>query len=109
MMDKSPRLPLTHALAWIVGSMLFVNGIAYVCLKMALGKRSSPRPDDALIRSIVQTGPQKEALKTEYLAEILGICADFPPSVSSFPMKKAEELLLSSPLISRAHVSLIKP
>jgi hypothetical protein len=109
MKDKSPRLPLTHALAWIVGSMLFVNGIAYACLKTVLGKRSSSTPDDKLIRSIVQTGPQKEALKTEYLAEILGICTDFPPNVSSFPIKKAEELLLSSPLISRAQVSLMKP
>lgn len=108
-MDKSPRLPLTHALAWIVGSMLFVNGIAYACLKMALGRRSISNPDDKLIRSVVQTGPQKEVLKTEYLAEILGICADFPPSITSLNVKKAEELLLSSPLISRASVSLIKP
>lgn len=108
-MSSSPHLPLTHALAWIVGSMLLVNGSAYMCLKMVQRRATSVLSEDKLIRSIVQTGPQKEALKTEYLAEVLGICADFPPSVSSFQKKKAEELLRSSPLISQAKVSLLKP
>jgi hypothetical protein len=109
MVNKSPRLPLTHALGWIVGSMLFVNGIAFSCLKMALRHRHNIAREDKLIRSIVQTGPQKEALKTEYLAESLGICADHPQNVSSFDLQKGRERLLSSPLIAKASVSVIKP
>ncbi len=108
-MNNSPRLPLTHALGWIVGSMLFVNGIAYSCLKMYLKVRHNAGQEEKLIRSIVQTGPQKEALKTEYLAEILGIGGDYPASISSFNLNKAREKLLLSPLIAKASVSIIKP
>lgn len=102
-------MPLTHALGWIVGSMLFVNGIAYSCLKAFLARRGQVRNEERLIRSIVQTGPQKEALKTEYLAEILGICADYPQSSASFNLQKAKTALLASPLISNGIVSIIKP
>jgi hypothetical protein len=109
MHKPSPRLPLTHALGWIVGSMLFVNGIAYMSVKKALSMRYRSQEEDKLVRSIVQTGPQKEALKTEYLAEILSISADFPQNVAVFDSEKAREKLLSSPLISQATVSVIKP
>lgn len=110
METSSPRLPLTHALAWIVGSMLFVNGIGYSCLKMVMKRsRNLIRHEEKRIRSIVQTGPQKEALKTEYLAEILGICAEDPPNISTFDVHSARDKLLSSPLIAHAEVSTIKP
>lgn len=108
---SSPHLPLTHALGWIVASMLFINGIAYVCLKMYLRSCQGPKivSEEQLIRSIVQTGPQKEALKTEYLAEILGMSIDRPPHVNALNFEQSRQQLLSSPLISQAHVKIIKP
>jgi hypothetical protein len=103
-------LPLKEALAWIVGSMLFVSGISHFCLKTYLHIRGNPtKYAHTLVRSIVQTGPQKEALKTEYLAEILGICADYPRCLSSYNLEQLRQKLLSSPLISQASVSAIKP
>jgi hypothetical protein len=56
------------------------------------------------ISAIVQTGPEKEALKTAYLAELLGLSADQPTQLYALNVKKAESLLLASPLIASAKV-----
>ena len=53
------------------------------------------------IKSISQTGPLKEALKTDYLAESLGLASDHPRIIEC---KEAEARLLSSPLITKANV-----
>ncbi len=107
---KKKNLPLTHALSWIVGSALLVNGTSYSALKYYLkNHRQNAAAANFAIRSIIQTGPQKEALKTEYLAELLSLSSDRPCNANSFNLKLAEERLLSSPLISRAEVKLIKP
>ncbi len=103
---KNNRLPLTHALAWIVGSTMVITGTAYSAMKHYL-----KRGNDAqfALRSIVQTGPLKEALKTEYLAELLGISADRPYNTLHFNLRQAKMRLLKSPLIAEADVKLIKP
>lgn len=59
--------------------------------------------------AILQTGPEKEALKTDYLAELLGLSADQPMSLYAINMKKAEAKLLSSPLIANAKVKRLPP
>lgn len=61
------------------------------------------------ITAIIQTGPEKEALKTAYLAELLGLSADNPKQLYALNMKKAEELLLASPLICNAKVKRMPP
>ncbi len=61
------------------------------------------------IVSIIQTGPQKEALKTVYLAELLSISCDRPTSIYRFNCKKAEAKLLKSPVIKEAHVTVLAP
>ena len=61
---KAVYLPLTHALAWIVGSTLLVSGTSHMLLKAYLKKQDRYALDPHYaIRSIIQTGPQKEALK----------------------------------------------
>lgn len=99
-------LPLPRALFYIVASMLVTCALFPLLLKVY---RSTPEIKDTRVRSIVQTGPQKEALKTEYLAEVLGLCADRPPEASALDIKKLRARLLASPLISQAAVSLLKP
>jgi hypothetical protein len=105
------QLPLTHALFWIVGSMLCVSGLFYPSIKtyIRLSRGAHKAHIDTLVCSIVQTGPQKGALKTEYLAEILGICADYPRPLASYDLKQLEQKLRASPLIAEARVSLRKP
>lgn len=107
---KVVYLPLTHALAWIIGSAFLISGSSYAVFKHYLKTRQQTVHDPQLaIRFIVQTGPQKEALKTEYLAELLNLSADRPCGARSLDLVKAKELLLKSPLISRAEVKLLSP
>ncbi len=61
------------------------------------------------IVSIVQTGPEKEALKTAYLAEILGLSIDRPLSLYAFDSGAAEKKLRASPLIKSAIVKKVPP
>jgi hypothetical protein len=108
--ERSRLLPLTHALAWIVGSTLLVSGSSNLAIKAYLRHRHETRPVFiAYLDSIVQTGPQREALKTEYLAELLGLSMNHPICADAYDLKRAKEQLLRSPLISRAEVKLIKP
>ncbi len=108
---KQPvMLPLTHALAWIVGSAFVVSVSAHLGFKAYFAheyhKACDPR---YLMRTLVQTGPQKQALKTEYLAQLMGISSDLPPNALTFDLKKARENLMSSPLIESAELKLIAP
>src|SRR5580700_2131181 len=104
--DKTAaKLPLTHALTWIVVSTFFIGGTSNVFLKRYLKKR----PSEHAIHCIIQTGPQREALKTEYLAECIGIASDRPPDAATFNFDEARERLLQSPLISQAEVKLASP
>jgi hypothetical protein len=103
-------LPLTHALAWIVGSTLVFSGFSYMGMKHYFKQQRHTRADPQLfIRSIIQTGPQKEALKTEYLAELMGVSANRLEHVREFDLEKAAQRLLLSPLISQAEVKCIEP
>jgi hypothetical protein len=59
--------------------------------------------------AIVQTGPEKEALKTAYLAELLELSADQPTSLYAIHAKEAEKKLLACPLIAKAKVQRVSP
>lgn len=61
------------------------------------------------ISAIVQTGPEKEALKTVYLAELLGLSADRETNLYAFDRKKGIEKLLASPLIGKAEIKRLPP
>ncbi len=61
------------------------------------------------ILSIVQTGPEKRALPTEYLAELMDLSVDKPQDLFTFDIALAEEALLRSPLITSAKVKKMRP
>jgi hypothetical protein len=105
---KRGQLPLPRALFFIVTSMLCTCG-AFPLLLKTYRFLSCIEEKDTRVRSIVQTGPQREALKTEYLAEILEISADVPRDAATLNLKQLRGRLLSSPLISHATVSILKP
>ncbi|MGB7128748.1 MAG: hypothetical protein WBD50_06655 [Candidatus Rhabdochlamydia sp.] len=106
----STRLPLSYAIGWIIVSTLLCTGGSFAYLKQHLKKKYQRAFSyDNQIHSIIQTGPQKEALKTEYLAEILQISRDVPTSVVFFNEEVAKQRLLSSPLIAQADVKILKP
>ena len=61
------------------------------------------------ITAIIQTGPEREALKTAYLAELLDVSIDHPQNLYAFDLKEGESKLLSSPLIRRAEIKRLPP
>lgn len=106
-MREKKKIPFAQALLWIVGSMLVISGGAYsgahAYLRHKKNKTKSPAHQ---ISSIIQTGPQKEALNSVYFAELLGLSADRPKSSLTFDVKVAEKKLLESPVIKEAKVKL---
>jgi hypothetical protein len=105
--SSSVQLSVVQSLTWIVLSTLIISGSAYFFLATKSKKNISRSTE--IIQSIVQTGPQKEALRSEYLSEIIGLCRDFPTKTSEFDTEKAKRKILVSPLIQDAKVKIIKP
>jgi cell division septal protein FtsQ len=104
------NISLVSATAWIVGSSFFVTGIGYngiyAYLKYRHARRISP---NYYLSRIIQTGPQREALNTTYLAELIDISADYPTPIGRFDPSLAARLLLQSPVINEATVNVIEP
>ncbi len=61
------------------------------------------------IVAIVQTGPEREALATSHLAELLDLSVDRPTSLYAFDVSQAERRLESCPLIASAKIRRIPP
>jgi hypothetical protein len=104
------RLTLISALTWIVGSIFLTLGSAYPLCKYLLRLHYQKMHGRSYqVMTLIQTGPQKEALKTPYLAELMGLATDCPISIYQFDPKKAQEDLLNSPLIKEAQVKRVPP
>ncbi len=98
---------MKQALFCLIGSTLFTLTLSltgYTLWRKFCQKRLSYQ-----ITAIIQTGPEKEALKTAYLAQLLDICVDFPTLLYAFDVKEGEKKLLASPLISHAKIKRLPP
>ncbi len=62
-----------------------------------------------LITEIIQTGPEREALPTTFLAELMGLSQDEPSNFYSFDENKARQNLLECAVIKSANVKKMKP
>lgn len=69
-------------------------------------KRNDPKYN---IEILIQTGPEKEQLKSMYLAELMELSLDQKTNIYNFDVKKAKEKLLKSPLIKKAKVKKYPP
>ena len=101
---------LSKSLFIICSSTLIISGSAYGLLKAYQSKlhKRLNNPDYHL-SLILQTGPEKKALPTHYLAQLMGLSCNHPTNLYAFSLKKAQKKLLSSPLIEEANIHLIKP
>lgn len=81
-------------------------GFYYIYHKMRKSKSQDARYN---ITTIVQTGPQKEALKSLYLAELLELSSDKPCNLLNFDVKAGEQKLMLSPLIKEATIKKYEP
>lgn len=103
---------------WTMKQALFcLIGSTSLTLALSLGafwsyrhwKNQRMTDEKCRIVAIVQTGPDKEALKTAYLAELLHLSSDAPTQLYALDLKKATAKLLSSPLIANAQIKRIPP
>jgi len=96
------------ALSWIVGSSVLFSFLAHKSIDYVFTKKNTSAKENT-IAYIVQTGPQKEALLSDYFAEFLGFSVDKPVPFASFDPKEATEKLKNSPVIAEAVIKKIKP
>lgn len=64
--------------------------------------------EDPLIDTLVQTGPEREALPSVYLAELLQLSIDHPIRASRFDVRGAQERLKQCALFKEVQVSLYR-
>lgn len=104
------RFSVVQALSWIVSSTLIISGSGHALFTFFF-HQSDPTEKKAvpIITSLIQTGPQKEPLRSEYLAELMSLSKDLPQPASKFDLQKARQALLSSPLIKAADLKVIEP
>lgn len=104
------KFTLSRALIWIFFSAIFVNAGFFLCIKGYRYWKCTCTVDYKVpIKAIIQTGPQKEALKTAYLSELLGLSVDHPILSADFDLKEAQASLLTSPVIKEAEVKFKEP
>jgi hypothetical protein len=87
-----------------------VSGSAYAVWGMYayFWKMRLKNPKYAIV-AIVQTGPEKEALKTGFLAELLQLSTDSATYLYSFDLQAGERRLLACPIIKTAKIKRIPP
>jgi cell division septal protein FtsQ len=111
MFEKSKKkLPIKKAIYWILFSTVFISGTCTGSYYYYWHLRSmSERDSKYNIIAIVQRGPDKDVLKTEYLAESLGLSVDQPTNLYMLSLDEAKKRLLKSPLIRSVVIKRVKP
>lgn len=111
-MSKShkEKIPIRKALSWVLLSVVMISGTATLSFLFYQHVKELHARDDAYrIVAIIQSTPEKEALKTGYLAELLDLSVDKPSNLYRFNSKEARRKLLGCPLIKEARVKKIRP
>ncbi|MBA2369193.1 MAG: hypothetical protein H0V82_09245 [Candidatus Protochlamydia sp.] len=104
------EIPLKKALIWILLVTLMLSGSAVMgWLYCQHAKKKRLQDDQYRILAIVQNTPQKESLKTGYLAELLNLSLDKPVNLYLFNSLEGEKKLLACPLIKHAAIKKILP
>lgn len=107
---STENLSFTAALLWIFIPTVFIAGSGAIALsyyKFLKDKKTHDKHYN--IVALVQTGPEKEQLKTVYLSELLDLSVDKPVNIYTFDTNKAKEKLLASPLIKEANIKKVLP
>ncbi|HEV8051080.1 MAG TPA: FtsQ-type POTRA domain-containing protein [Parachlamydiaceae bacterium] len=103
-------LTIKQAFLSILLSICFVSGSSFIGLMYYQHVRDKQRLDSSYeIVALVQTSPDREGLKTGYLAELLELSVDRPRNLYGYDTQEAAEKLLSHPVIKEAKVRKIRP
>ncbi len=104
----SKNISSARAFSWIVGSALVFSFLAHKVIDYTFVKKRKASQRQT-VAYIIQTGPQKEALISDYLAQLLDLSLDKPVLFSSFNLEEAKAKLLRSPILGEVQVKKIKP
>ena len=104
------KLPLSKALFYIALSIVVCSLLpALIVGQHTYYQKQKTKNTKYRIAKLVQTGPVKEALKSEHLEELLGLCTDSPVNLYSFDLEKGRKNLLDSGVIKQASLSVEEP
>lgn len=104
------RMSLSKAVTWMFFWTLLISGSAGLgCLYYLHQLKSQIHDDQYQIVAVVQTTPDKESLKTVYLAELLSLSVDKPTNLFLFDTEEARQKLLRSHVIKDVFVKKIRP
>ena len=108
--QNSQKLPVRKAVFWILISTFLISGSTTGALIYFWSLRKSNELDPKYnIIAVVQIGPDKDVLKTEYLAELLQLSTDQPTNLFKLSLEDAKDRLLKSALIKSVDVRRVKP
>lgn len=104
------KLPLSKAFFYIALSTLIFSGVpAFIWNSYCFRQKERAKNPKYIITELAQTGPVKEALKSEHLEEILGLSINNSQNIFTFDLKEAEDRLINSGVIKKASVSIEEP
>lgn len=107
---SSAKLPLNRAIFWIFLSVFLISGSAWISFFIYSGFFNFRSSDTRFsIVALVQTGPEKEALNTSYLAELLELSIDKPKNLYQIDLKENQKKLLENSLFKSCFLKRIPP
>ncbi|MCH9612610.1 MAG: Cell division protein FtsQ [Chlamydiia bacterium] len=102
---RKKSLGITGAMALLLSCILLtllgVRGGQWYWVRIIEARKLESK---YFVTKIIQTGSEKNALPTFYLSQLLELAADRPVSLYSIDVRRAQEMLLSSPCIKEARV-----
>lgn len=105
-----PGISKKQAFLWISLYTFLISGISWGSFfgYHFFSKKWSTDSQYKIV-ALIQTGPEKEALKTECLAEILGLSVDQTVNLYQFSLNSAKKRLLRFPIIKEVSLKKIFP
>ncbi|MBI5273633.1 MAG: FtsQ-type POTRA domain-containing protein [Chlamydiales bacterium] len=109
-MVEKKIIPLPIALVWIIASTLFTSFCFSTSVKYWKQSKIN-RFQHAIYQAdrVIQTGPDKKALSTVYLCELMQLSKNNPIHLDLIDTNLLKEELLQSPVIQTAEVKKIYP
>lgn len=106
---KRKPLPIRQSILLILKSIIWVSGTAWGLVFAWKGLQAYIKGQQFLAKYVVQTGPQKEALPTALLVEVMELSSEPWIALPSINVELLEKKLLHCPVIESASVSKLAP
>lgn len=103
-------LSLPVALTWIIATAFFNSALFFLSYKFWKQKKIARLTNKKfIIEKVIQTGPDKKALSTLYLTQLMNLSKDRPFHIDLINTRHLKECLQQSPLIKNAQVKKVYP